>query len=136
MVVRASSLAEAARRLLRGDDCIIEVPSNCLSGARGIALQINDELPQLLNEPQIKLSTADSQVRIYSNDELLASVGGDEPDIAVCWIPILEEEFENVWDDFRQIISDLLIAGYPGCIDCAGPAATEPWDVQSRRDEI
>ncbi|MAE38482.1 MAG: hypothetical protein CL969_02460, partial [Euryarchaeota archaeon] len=72
----------------------------------------------------------------YSNDELLASVGGDEPDIAVCWIPILEEEFENVWDDFRQIISDLLIAGYPGCIDCAGPAATEPWDEQSRRDEF
>jgi hypothetical protein len=51
----------------------------------------------------------------------------------IVWVPIARDELEKVWLSFEQIVSDLLSAGYPGCIDCAGPAATEPWDeAQSR----
>tara|TARA_B100000686_G_scaffold323862_1_gene378997 strand:+ start:428 stop:847 length:420 start_codon:yes stop_codon:yes gene_type:complete len=133
MAMRDASISEAARRLLKGDDCSIEIPFNHFSSAKQLALLINEELPQMLKEPKIIQSNLENNMRIYSNGELIVYLGDIEPEISVCWIPIFGDDFELIWNDFRLIIRDLLSAGYPGCIDCAGPAATEPWDEQSHR---
>lgn len=90
----------------------------------------------MLKEPEIKHSSVENLIRIFSKEELIVYFGKVEPDISVCWVPIIEDDFEIAWDDFRQVINDLLIAGYPGCVDCAGPAATEPWDELLHRSNF
>jgi len=133
---RRASLSEAARRLLRREGCTIEVPDKFASQANALALHISDSLPSLLREPEVWTEIDWNYVCISRKGDLIARIGGPEPSLDVCWISIVETELDDMWDEFRQIISDLLIAGYPGCIDCAGPAATEPWDERSRRDEF
>ncbi len=127
------SLAEAARRLLRSEGGILEVPENYYIKATNIALQINDQLPQLINEPQV-VKGVENQLRLFHEGKLLFLIGGDEPDLSTCWIPVFDNDFDTSWEVLSKQISDLLVAGYPGCIGCAGPAATEPWDEKSRRE--
>ena len=38
------------------------------------------------------------------------------------------------WNFLKNQIVELGRAGYPGCIGCAGPAASEPWDESISRD--
>jgi hypothetical protein len=99
-------------------------------------LEVSDELPGLLREPKVEVGAEIGVVRIWSPNGLLASIGGREGDLAIVWVPVARGEIENVWNDFHKIVSDLLSAGYPGCIDCAGPAAVEPWDEAARRAEF
>ena len=133
MAMREASISEAARRLLKGEGCSIEIPLNYLSSANELALLINEELPQMLKEPIIIGSNKENIMRIFSDEELIVWVGAEEPEMSVCWIPLINGDFELIWNAFRLIIRDLLSAGYPGCIDCAGPAASEPWDELSHR---
>ncbi|MBF26803.1 MAG: hypothetical protein CMA98_03345 [Euryarchaeota archaeon] len=37
------------------------------------------------------------------------------------------------WNLLQKQIVELGRAGYPGCIGCAGPAASEPWDESISR---
>ena len=52
--------------------------------------------------------------------------------LEIVWI----KEGVSVWDKLRQKIIELGAAGYPGCVGCAGPAASEPWDEEYSRNEI
>ena len=133
---RRASLSEAARRLLRNEGCTLEVPDEFLSQANSLSLHISDSLPSLLREPKVSSQIGWNYVCIRSEGELIARIGGPEPSLGACWIPETRSKCDVAWDNFREIVHDLLEAGYPGCIDCAGPAATEPWDEATRRSEL
>ena len=61
---------------------------------------------------------------------IMADFGADEPDMEVCWVPLCN------WADFFEQVTDLLEAGYPGCIGCAGPGAEGEWNETSRRRQF
>ncbi len=128
MSARAGSLGEAARRLLKCENARLIVPIEIISEAHKMALQISDELPSLVHEPKVELGAEENIVRAQSQNGSLFVFGGVEQTLDIVWVPIGRDELEDVWRRFAQIVSDLLSVGYPGCIDCAGPAATEPWD--------
>jgi len=133
MAARTGSLGEAARRLLKCENARLVVPIEIISKAQGMALKISDELPSIVHEPKVELGAEENTIRVWSPNGQLVALGGVEQNLDIVWVPIGHEELENVWYSFEQIVSGLLSAGYPGCIDCAGPAATEPWDeAQSR----
>ena len=136
MTAESSSLAEAARRLLRTDGCTLAVPDRLRPEAERIALAISDALPSLLREPQV-ISDADesnswTRIRISTGEVLLAQIGGDEPGYDVCWVPE-SNDLDFLWVRFTRLVTSLIEAGYPGCVDCGGAEAAEPWDEQSRR---
>lgn len=133
MAARAGSLGEAARRLLKCENARLVVPIEIISGAQKMSLKINDELPSLVHEPKVELGAEENTIRVWSPNGPLFALGGIEQSLDIVWVPIGRDELEDVWRRFEQIVSGLLSVGYPGCIDCAGPAATEPWDeAQSR----
>lgn len=133
MAARRGSLGEAARRLLKCENARLVVPIEIISEAQGLALKISDELPSIVHEPKVELGAEENTIRVWSPNGPLVALGGVEQHLDIVWVPIDRDELETIWHRFEQIVSDLLSAGYPGCIDCAGPAATEPWDeAQSR----
>jgi hypothetical protein len=53
------------------------------------------------------------------------------PDDSICWVP--SEDLSASWILFSEVVFNLLTAGYPGCIGCAGPAAEGPWREAEQR---
>ncbi len=125
----SASLAECARRLLRSESGSLSVPGGMVDSARRLALRISDDLPSMLREPTVGVS--DHSISIGCSGRMTALIGGEEPAESVCWIPTGDPR--GFWPPFVSIIRGLLAAGYPGCIDCAGPAASEPWDEAGQR---
>ena len=136
MAALHASLSEAARRLLRTENCTLEVPPEFTEQANSLALHISDSLPALIREPQVLSEVGWNYICMRCDGELIARIGGPEPAMAVCWIPAGRGECGESWKLLQQLVHDLLEAGYPGCVGCAGPAATEPWDEVARRGEL
>ncbi|MBC8437771.1 MAG: hypothetical protein H8D82_00710 [Euryarchaeota archaeon] len=136
MAVRDAPLAEAARRLLKCENGRLIVPIEIIHTTQKLALKISDELPSMVHEPKVELGAEDDLVTLKKEEQELVRLGGGEPSNDTVWVPVKKNEIEQVWLEFTTIVSDLLSAGYPGCIDCAGPAATEPWDEISSRTRL
>jgi len=119
----AGSLAEAARRLLRSSGAILSVPPELVMVARELSLRISDDLPGMLNEPEVQSGSREIEVIIEKS--MIIQIGGAPPEDSICWVP--SDDLVDSWIQFSQVVIDLLIAGYPGCVGCAGPAAEAPW---------
>jgi hypothetical protein len=98
-----------------------------------LALKISDALPSMIREPIIKIKSLSKVVSISCDSGILAQIGGDEPELEVCWIMDSGEGIEKLWARFLKDVSDLLIAGYPGCVDCGGPYSEGVWDELASR---
>jgi len=120
-----AALREAARRILRTEGVILEVPPGFGEAARALSLRISDELPKLIREPTIV--EAGPLIRCSG----LFQLGGDAPDLETCWVP--GADIAGLWADFSREVTRLLIAGYPGCVGCAGKDAEQPWDEVANR---
>ena len=59
--------------------------------------------------------------------------GMDEPPSDVVWIPLNAQES---WLCVEATALDLLEAGYPGCVGCAGAEAEQAWDETASRKRI
>ena len=111
----------------------MEVPRSLSSSANELALHISDSLPSLLREPDVSSEMHWTYVCIKVDGELIARIAGYEPSLDACWIPETGEGIENLWSRFIQNVSDLLIAGYPGCVGCGGPGSEGVWDETASR---
>lgn len=120
--VRWPSLREAARRVLKEEGCVLRVPAEHLDAAHSLTLKIGDFIPERIELPTVKIGLLSA--------EGLFQIGGEEPDMDICWIP------NATWNDFLEQILDLLEAGYPGCVGCAGPGAEEVWNEAVRRRDF
>ena len=126
-------IAEAARRLLRTEGSTLEVTPSLSNSANELALHISDSLPSLLREPDVSSEVDWTFVCIKMDGALIARIGGYEPSLDACWIPDTGEGVENLWARFIQNVSDLLIAGYPGCVGWGGPGSEGTWDETASR---
>ena len=119
---RWPSLREAARRFLREDGCILSVHATNTKDAWSLIQSISDHIPSKTSLPNV----IEGDFQIIG----MADFGADEPDMEVCWVPLCN------WVDFFEQVTDLLEAGYPGCIGCAGPGAEGEWNEASRRRQF
>ena len=113
---RWQSLREAARRLLREDDCTLIVPENIESAWKLVQL-ISDYVPSKLGLPKV----IEGVLSVVG----LAQIGGKEPSLDICWVP------DCGLEGFDEQVVDLLEAGYPGCVGCGGPGSEGEWDEVS-----
>jgi len=60
-------------------------------------------------------------------------IGGVVPGDKDVWIP---GDINEIWTRYVKVMLDLAIAGYPGCVGCAGPAAEIPWDESLSRRRL
>ena len=119
---RWPSLREAARRFLRAEGCVLKVAQANISEAWNIVQSISDHIPERINLPRIEVG----QLSV----EGLFQIGGEEPDVSVCWVPNAN------FSDLKEQIYDLLEAGYPGCVGCGGPGSEGEWNEASRRSQF
>ena len=119
---RWQSLREAARRLLREDDCTLVVPSENIESAWEVVQLISDYVPSKLGLPKV----IEGDLSVVG----LAQIGGEEPSLDICWVP------DCGWTDFYEQVVDLLEAGYPGCVGCGGPGSEGEWDEALRRSQF
>jgi hypothetical protein len=133
MDAHSPSIAEAARRLLREEGSVLHLPLQLEQAGHDLALQISDALPKMLREPKVRCDAEWKYICIYVAGRLSVRIGGPEPSLETCWVP--GEQAES-WPRFVATAIDLLAAGYPGCIGCAGPAAEGEWQEQARRAEM
>lgn len=57
----------------------------------------------------------------------------DEPKINDLWI--VGDSHTRVFD-LVEMIEELAIAGYPGCVGCIGSVEEEPWNEEISRDKL
>ena len=119
---RWQSLREAARRLLREDDCTLVVPPENIESAWEVVQLISDYVPSKLGLPKV----VEGDLSVVG----LAQIGGKEPSLDICWVP------DCGWKDFYEQVVDLLEAGYPGCVGCGGPGSEGEWDEALRRSKF
>ena len=133
MDAKTPCIAEAARRLLRTEGCTLEVNPSFTESASELALHISDSLPSLIREPKVVTRPGLDQVLVRVGKIGIAQLAGREPEIESCWIPDTGEGMVKLWIRFLQDVSDLLVAGYPGCLGCGGPGSEGPWDELASR---
>ena len=121
-------IAEAARRLLRTEDTSLIVPEAPLNEALELSLSISDGIPKMIREPTVSIGS-ENQIEV----EGLSQLGGEEPSLAICWIPTTTFDLETIWSRWTQQIRDLMVAGYPGCVGCGGPGSEGKWDETASR---
>jgi hypothetical protein len=121
---KAPCIAEAARRLLRSENTILSVPSDLFVEAQALSLAISDGIPKMIREPTVVEGGPAIVI------EGLAQLAGEAPGLDICWVPGSSEELWTRW--IRQV-SDLISAGYPGCVGCGGPGSEGPWDEAASR---
>ena len=125
------ALREAARRFIRLEGCELVHAANFRPEAIEIIDAFAEFLPGRLNLPT---STSQPIEMIQVRDqrgELLAQIGGVEPNLEVAWTIT---NHVNGFTQWRQQIAELLAAGYPGCLGCGGPGSEESWDENTSRD--
>ncbi len=127
------AIAELARRILRSTGCIINHPSELEDEIKKISLKISDLAPTLILGIQNNLHPSDSIIftleKTPKGGIISKECPGNDDDV---WI----KGDYNHWPLLKKSILELANAGYPGCVNCAGPAAELPWDEISSRSKI
>ena len=125
------SLREAARRLLRSEGGILYLNRSIKDDAIKMMLKISDIVPSKVYFPE--LSYIESQEILLECSGNNFYIGEEEKSEEYCWVKSHKSETGESWDDFRNMVLELAIAGYPGCIGCGGPGSEEIWDEANSR---
>ena len=125
------SLREAARRLLRSEGGILYLNRSIKDDAIKMMLKISDIVPSKVSFPE--LSYIESQEILLECSGNNFYIGEEEKSEEYCWVKSHKSETGESWDDFRNMVLELAIAGYPGCIGCGGPGSEEIWDEANSR---
>ena len=131
---RWPAVREAARLLLREENIVVQGPDWIEPELHALGVLMGDRLPSRLHFPSC-LSDFDEPLAILrtSTLELLVQCNESEPPLGVVWIPL---EARAAWEAIKATAIDLLEAGYPGCVGCAGKEAEQPWDEEANRKRL
>ena len=125
-----AAISELARRILRSTGVKIIHDGGLTQEIEALASELSDKAPKIIfgieseigNSADIYFLNMNSQNGIISQDAPIS--------LETVWIKGGAEK----WNFLQKQIVELGRAGYPGCIGCAGPAASEPWDESISRD--
>ncbi len=128
------AMREWARRFLSHSEILFKSPASIAEKILSLHLYFNDHAPSQFSQIQQGINVEDS-VYLYSNDILIGQVGGQIIDeLSSVYIPA--DNIIDKWDALENMIRELIIAGYPGCVGCGGPGAEEVWDEDQNRQYI
>ena len=128
------ALREWARRFLRIDSIRTFAPSHISEQIVDLHNHYNDRVPSQFSILESNDCT-DLQISLFKGHTLIGQIGGIMPnDSGVVFIPT--EDIQSSWNSLQNIASELIEAGYPGCIGCGGSDASEPWDELESRMRI
>ena len=126
-----SCVREAARRCLKADSLSIHCPENIVEEFDKISVKLSDLQPSRLNFPEL-YAWESRDVKIIHEDGCII-ISLSEPDIQDLWI--LGDSNARVFD-LLEMIEELAIAGYPGCVGCIGSMEEEPWNEKISREKL
>lgn len=126
-----SCVREAARRFLKADSLSIHCPENIVEEFDKISVKLSDLQPSRLNFPDLYVWESRDVKIIHEDGCIIISL--IEPDIQDLWI--LGDSNSRVFD-LLEMIEELAIAGYPGCVGCIGSMEEEPWDEKLSREKL
>jgi len=129
MDVNRPSLGEFTRRLLREEGIELLLPPSIVEIAVPIVGMVSQHIPARLLLPDVNSHPFD-YVSLMHEEKEIGRLGGMEPSLEIVWI---EGEIKHLIHKIIELVEEFLSAGYPGCRDCLGPAATEPWDESCYR---
>jgi len=124
MDTNRSSLGEFTRRLLREEGVELLLPSSIIEIAEPIVGMVSRHIPARLLLPDVNSHPFDYVSLMHEKKEI-GRLGGMEPSLEIVWV---EGEIQHLIQSVIELVEEFLAAGYPGCRDCIGPAASEPWD--------
>ncbi len=124
------SLGEFTRRLLREEGVIIRAPEHLLKSCESLPILVSDAIPARLELPKLEIHSQDFVCLFHSGVEI-GRLSGPEPHLQSVWI---QGDASDSLSKVLELAEEFLAAGYPGCRDCLGPAALEPWDENKFRN--
>ena len=127
-----AAISELARRILRSSGVKIIHDGGLEQEIDSLAKELSDNAPKIIFG--IESEVTDSADIYFLNMNSQNGIISQKPpkSLETVWIKGGSEK----WNLLQKQIVELGRAGYPGCIGCAGPAASEPWDeVVSRMRE-
>ena len=127
-----AAVSELARRILRSNGLTIIHNGELSEQIEQLSFELSDRAPKIVFG--IKGQINSSNKIIFENKNTGDGMISMSPpkSLEIVWI----KEGVSVWHKLCQKIIELGAAGYPGCVGCAGPAASEPWDEEYSRNEI
>ena len=126
------SLGEFTRRLLRNEGVLLLVPPKFAERCEDLPRLVAEYIPSRLHLPEIEVHD-EFHVLMKLGDEEIGRLSGSEPNLGSVWVI---GHISELIDEMLELSSAFLAAGYPGCRDCLGPAASEPWDEEEHRENV
>tara|TARA_B100000579_G_scaffold427966_1_gene437404 strand:- start:2158 stop:2565 length:408 start_codon:yes stop_codon:yes gene_type:complete len=119
-----AAISELARRILRSSGVKIIHDGGLEQEIDSLAKELSDNAPKIIFG--IESEVTDSADIYFLNMNSQNGIISQKPpqSLETVWIKGGSEK----WKLLQKQIVELGRAGYPGCIGCAGPAASEPWD--------
>ena len=124
------SLGEFTRRLLREEGVILRVPEYLLESCASLPNQVSNAIPSRLELPELETHSMEF-ISLYHSGIEIGRLSGPEPPLQSVWF---NGDASEALSKVLELAEDFLAAGYPGCRDCLGPAALEPWDEKLHRN--
>tara|TARA_B100000965_G_C19563326_1_gene745613 strand:- start:1023 stop:1430 length:408 start_codon:yes stop_codon:yes gene_type:complete len=124
-----AAISELARRILRSSGVKIMHDGKLEQEIECLANELSDKAPKIIFG--IESEVTDSADIYFLNMNSQNGIISQKPpkSLEIVWIKGGAEK----WNLLQKQIVELGRAGYPGCIGCAGPAASEPWDESISR---
>ena len=119
-----AAISELARRILRSSGVKIIHDGGLEQEIDSLAKELSDNAPKIIFG--IESEVTDSADIYFLNMNSQNGIISQKPpkSLETVWIKGGSEK----WNLLQKQIVELGRAGYPGCIGCVGPAASEPWD--------
>ena len=126
-----AAISELARRILRSSGVKIIHDGELIEEIESLAGELSDKAPKIIFGIESQIS--DSEEIFFMNTNSANGIISQNPPVSleVVWVKGGNEK----WGYLQNKIVELGRAGYPGCIGCAGPAASEPWDEAFSREQ-
>lgn len=127
------AVREFGRRLLREEGLVLSVSEDRTHEVNQLLLAMADLQPERLVFPVVngRETTGLTLHRLDGDVEVLVGQSSVvEPPMSVLWLPM---EANEALDSILEASRDLLQAGYPGCVGCAGSVDETVWDEAKHR---
>ena len=131
---RWPAVRELARTLLRTQSLRVVGPSWLEQELQPLTLKLSDVQPARTEFPSFGVGDAEAiQFTDPDNNVIMAQCSQHEPASNVVWLPM---GVVDGWTALSEVATDLLNAGYPGCLGCGGPHSEGEWEEHESRQRM
>ncbi|MBC64544.1 MAG: hypothetical protein CMB15_02785 [Euryarchaeota archaeon] len=119
-----AAISELARRILRSSGIKIIHNGKLEHEIESLSRELSDKAPKIIFGIDTEISESEDIFFVNMNSKNGIISQNPPESLETVWIKGGPEK----WGILQKHIVELGRAGYPGCVGCAGPAASEPWD--------